>query len=300
MATLKSVVKSRDTRNFIMRVLRFIPTPIYISLYYWAATGKWPDLKHPTYFNEKLQWMKIHEDYTKYRDYADKIKVRDIIEEKIGDGYMFPMLGKWKSFDEIDFDSLPEEFVLKCNHDSGSVKVIRNKSALTDKDIESLRKFYNSRLKQDFYGYGREPCYKGIDRYVFAEEFMKDPSGDEGGIKDYKFFCFNGKPEIMFIATDRATDVKFDFFDMDFNHLDITNIHPQSGKVIEKPEKFDEMKALAEKLSEGIKFVRIDLFELGGKIYFSEFTFFHGGGFNRFYPVEWETKLGNLIDIDTK
>lgn len=126
---------------------------------------------------------------------------------------------------------------------------------------------------------------------------MKDPSGDEGGIKDYKFFCFNGKPEIMFIATDRATDVKFDFFDMDFNHLDITNIHPQSGKVIEKPEKFDEMKALAEKLSEGIKFVRIDLFELGGKIYFSEFTFFHGGGFNRFYPVEWETKLGNLIDI---
>ena len=270
MATLKSVVKSRDTRNFIMRVLRFIPTPIYISLYYWAATGKWPDLKHPTYFNEKLQWMKIHEDYTKYRDYADKIKVRDIIEEKIGDGYIFPMLGKWKSFDEIDFDSLPEEFVLKCNHDSGSVKVIRNKSALTD---------------------------KGIDRYVFAEEFMKDPSGDEGGIKDYKFFCFNGKPEIMFIATDRATDVKFDFFDMDFNHLDITNIHPQSGKVIEKPEKFDEMKALAEKLSEGIKFVRIDLFELGGKIYFSEFTFFHGGGFNRFYPVEWETKLGNLIDI---
>ena len=106
-----------------MSVLRFIPTPIYISLYYWAATGKWPDLKHPTYFNEKLQWMKIHEDYTKYRDYADKIKVRDIIEEKIGDGYMFPMLGKWKSFDEIDFDSLPEEFVLKCNHDSGSVKV---------------------------------------------------------------------------------------------------------------------------------------------------------------------------------
>lgn len=166
MATLKSVVKSRDTRNFIMRVLRFIPTPIYISLYYWAATGKWPDLKHPTYFNEKLQWMKMHEDYTKYRDYADKIKVRDIIEEKIGDGYMFPMLGKWKSFDEIDFDSLPEEFVLKCNHDSGSVKVIRNKSALTDKDIESLRKFYKSRLKQDFYGYGREPCYKGIDRYV--------------------------------------------------------------------------------------------------------------------------------------
>ena len=232
-----------------MSVLRFIPTPIYISLYYWAATGKWPDLKHPTYFNEKLQWMKIHEDYTKYRDYADKIKVRNIIEEKIGDGYMFPMLGKWKSFDEIDFDSLPEEFVLKCNHDSGSVKVIRNKSALTDKDIESLRKFYNSRLKQDFYGYGREPCYKGIDRYVFAEKFMKDPSGDEGGIKDYKFFCFNGKPEIM---------------------------------------------------SEGIKFVRIDLFELGGKIYFSEFTFFHGGGFNRFYPVEWETKLGNLIDINTK
>ena len=107
---------------------------------------------------------------------------------------MFPMLGKWKSFDEIDFDSLPEEFVLKCNHDSGSVNVIRNKSARTDKDIESLRKFYNSRVKQDCYGHGREPCYKGIDRYVFAEKFMKDPSGDEGYRPD---FCRSGRPCIQ-------------------------------------------------------------------------------------------------------
>lgn len=300
MGTMKSIVKSRGARHFITRSLRFVPTPLYISLYYWAATGEKLNLKHPTYFNEKQQWLKLNEDYSKYRDYTDKIKVRDIIKEKLGDGYMFPIIDKWKSFDDIDFDKLPEAFVLKCNHDSGSVNVIRNKSELTKEDLESLRKFYNSRLKQDFYDYGREPCYKNIDRYIFAEEFMKDPSGNEGGIKDYKFFCFNGKPEIMFIATDRATDVKFDFYDMDFNHLDITNIHPQSGKIIEKPEKFDEMKEIAKKLSAGMKFVRIDLFEIGGKIYFSEFTFFHGGGFNRFYPVEWETKLGNLIDIDTK
>ncbi len=300
MKTIKSLIKSRETRNFIMHSLRFVPTPIYISLYYWATTGKRLDLKNPTYFNEKLQWLKINEDYSKYSDYADKIKVRKIINEKLGEGYMFPMIDKWKSFDDIDFDALPEEFVLKCNHDSGSVKLIRHKSELTKRDIDSLRKFYKSRLKLDFYEVGREPSYKNIDRYIFAEEFIKDPSDNEGGIKDYKFFCFNGKPEIMFIATDRVKDVKFDFFDMDFNHLDITNIHPQSGNVIEKPEKFEEMKEMAKKLSAGIKFVRIDLFEVGGKIYFGEYTFFHGGGFNRFYPVEWETRLGNLIDIDTK
>lgn len=294
---LKDLLKARKLRSFLMSKLSFVPDRLYISLFYWCATGRWPDLKNPKDFNEKLQWLKLNEDYSQYRDYADKIKVREIVKQKIGEGYTFPMLGQWKSFEEIDFATLPEEFVLKCNHDSGSVKLIRNKSALTAKDMEDLRKFYTRRLKYDFSIAGREPCYKGIERYIFAEKMMKDPSGNLGGIKDYKFYCFNGIPQIVLIATDRAIDVKFDFFDMDFNHLDITKEHPQSDKKIEKPEKFEEMKVLAGKLSQGMKFVRIDLFELSGKIYFGEFTFFAGGGFSRFYPNEWERKLGDWIEL---
>lgn len=288
---------NRQTREFFMRSLRFMSDATYISLFYWMVTGKKLDLKKPQGFNEKLQWLKLHEDYSKYRDYADKIKVRDVIKEKVGDGYMFPILGQWKSFDEIDFNSLPEEFVLKCNHDSGSVKIIRNKSNLTKKEMKSLRAFFNVRMKRDFFIMGREPCYKGIDRYIFAEQFMHDDIATSRGIRDYKFFCFNGKPHIMFIATDRITDTRFDFYDMDFNHLDITNIHPQSGKIIEKPANFEKMKELAAQLSAGIKFVRIDFYEIDDKIYFGEFTFFHGGGFNQFIPDYWERKLGDLIDI---
>ena len=127
---------------------------------------------------------------------------------------------------------------------------------------------------------------------------MIDESNPEKSIEDYKFFCFNGEPKIMFVATDRSTDCRFDFFDMDFNHLDIVNIHPQSDKEIKKPEKFEEMKEIAKKLSKGMKQVRIDLYELNGKIYFGEYTFFHGGGFSLFNPPKWEEQLGDWIEIN--
>ena len=145
------------------------------------------------------------------------------------------------------------------------------------------------------YNLGREYPYRDVKPMIMAEKYMT-PEGEED-INDFKFFCFNGKPEIMFVATERSSDCKFDFFDMDFNHLNIENIHPMSGKDIQKPETFDEMKEIAAKLSQGMKFVRIDLYSIQGKIYFGEFTFFHGGGFWPFFPEEWEYKLGNLIEI---
>lgn len=144
-------------------------------------------------------------------------------------------------------------------------------------------------MNRDYYCMGREYTCQGIDRYIIAQKYMADENGE---INDYKFLCFNGEPKLMFVATDRSTDVKFDFFDMDFNHLDIVNIHPNSDKEIKKPEHFDEMKQIAEKLSKGKKFVRIDLYEINGKIYYGEYTFSHGGGFCLFYPLEWEKSLG--------
>lgn len=295
--TIKQILKSRKIRDFLMENLGFIPDALYIRLFYFVANGKWPNLKNPVGYNEKLQWLKLHGDYSKYTDYVDKLKVRDIVKQKLGDGYSFKLLGQWKSFDEIDFDTLPPEFVLKCNHDSGSTRLIHNKAELTDEKLAELKRFYDERLRSDSFVAGREPSCKGIERWLIAEEMMKDTTGESRGIRDYKFFCFNGKPEIMFVSTDRETDVKFDFFDMDFNHLDITNIHPQAGKPIEKPVLFDEMKEIAETLSAGIPHVRIDLYELNGRIYFGEYTFFHGGGFSLFNPDEWERRLGDLIKI---
>lgn len=288
---------SRDFRSKLMYALSFLPDKMYLQLFYFATTRKFIDFKNPKGFNEKLQWLKVNDRRPEYSQLVDKLAVRDHISKILGEEYLFPLLGKWESFDDIDFDALPEQFVMKCNHDSGSTKVIKNKSSLTAEEINEMKEFYSKRLKQDFYYAGREYPYKGIKPYIIAEQLMIDETAPEKSIEDYKFFCFNGEPKVMFIATDRATDCKFDFFDMNFNHLDLVNIHPNADKPIPKPEKFDEMKELAAKLSQGMRHVRIDLYELNGKIYFGEYTFFHGGGFQLCHPEKWERQLGDWIDI---
>ena len=294
--TIKQILKSRKIRGFLMSNLGFIPDKTYVSLFYFAATGKFPNLKNPVGYNEKLQWLKLHGDYDKYIDYVDKIKARDIVREKIGEGYSFDLLGQWKSFDEIDFSQLPNEFVLKCNHDSGSTKLIYDKSTITGKKLKELKRFYDGRLSEDAYIAGREPTCKGIERRIIAEKLMKDDTGESIGIKDYKFYCFNGKPEILLIVSDREADVKFDFFDMDFNHLSITRGHPNNFN-LHKPSNFEELKAITRKLCSEMQHVRVDLYDINGKIYFGEFTFFPGGGFSLFEPDEWERKLGDMIEI---
>lgn len=288
---------SRDFRSKMMYALSFLPDKMYLQLFYFATTRKFINFKNPKGFCEKIQWLKVNDRRPEYSQLVDKLAVRDHIAEVLGEEYLFPLLGKWESFQDIDFDSLPEQFVIKCNHDSGSTKVIKNKSLLTDEEINEMKEFYSARLKQDFYYAGREYPYKGIKPYIIAEQLMIDETAPEKSIEDYKFFCFNGEPKVMFIATDRATDCKFDFFDMNFNHLDLVNIHPNTDKPIPKPEKFDEMKELAAKLSQGMRHVRIDLYELNGKIYFGEYTFFHGGGFQLCHPEKWERQLGDWIDI---
>ena len=292
--TIKKLLPRNMARQ-MMEHLSFLPDSAYLKLFYYAATGKTLNLKKPQLFSEKQQWLKLHEIHPEYKNLVDKLTVNDIIDEKLGGGYCFPILGYWKKIDDIDFSKLPKRFVLKCNHDSGSTKVIEDKDALTKKDIDELKKFYDPRVKKDFFYAGREYPYKGIDGYIVAQKYMAD---DNGEMNDYKFFCFNGEPKLMFVATDRSTDVKFDFFDMDFNRLDIVNIHPNSDKEIKKPETFDEMKRIAKTLSLGMRFVRIDLYEINGKVYFGEYTFFHGGGFCLFYPLEWERKLGDWMNLD--
>ena len=288
----KKIFKDREKRLRLIYKLSFLPDVPYLKLVYRIKTGRKLDLKNPKGFNEKQNWLKLHDIHPEYTQLVDKYAVRSYISERLGEQYLFPLLGKWDSFDAIDFSALPDRFVLKCNHDSGSVRIIKDKDKI---DRSELKTFFDDRLRMNSYYFGREYPYKDVKPCIIAEKYME--ATDDQGINDYKFFCFNGKPEIMFVATDRATDVKFDFFDMDFTHLDIYNIHPNAGCVIEKPKAFEEMKEIAGELSKGMKFVRIDLYEIDGQVYFGEFTFFHGGGFYLFSPEEWERKLGDCIDL---
>ena len=288
----KKIFKDREKRLKLVRLLSFIPDEPYIKLVFRLKSGKKLNLKNPQTFNEKLNWLKLHNKREEYTDLVDKLKVRKYITEKLSADYLFPLLGEWDSFDEIDFDSLPDSFVLKCSHDSGSVKIIKDKDKA---DKKELSRFFKGRLSMNPFCLGREYPYKNVKPKIIAEKLME--SSDGKGIRDYKFFCFDGEPKMMFVASDRDTDVKFDFFDMNFNHLDIYNIHPNAETVPEKPKNFEKMKGLCPVLTKGMPFVRLDLYEIDSKIYFGEFTFFHGGGFYEFFPDEWNKKLGDLIEI---
>lgn len=288
---------SRGARSKIMYGLSFLPDKLYLRIFYFFTTGKVINFRNPKGFNEKLQWLKVNDRHPEYSKLVDKLAVREHIKKELGEEYLFPLLGSWEHFDDIDFSKLPNQFVLKCNHDSGSTRIIKDKSKLTKEDIAALKAVLEFHMNFDFSYAGREYPYRGIKPCIVAEALMTDEKDPAKSIEDYKFFCFDGVPKMMFVATDRSEDCKFDFFDMDFNHLDIVNIHPNATKPIEKPEKFEEMKEIAAKLSKGIKHVRIDLYEINGKIYFGEYTFFHGGGFQLFNPPEWERRLGDWIKL---
>lgn len=283
-------------RKTLMNSLFFLPDKLYLQLFYFAAVGKFINFKSPEGYNEKLQWLKINRKNPEYSKLVDKLAVRDHIKNTLGEEYLFPLLGVFNSFDEINFAELPNQFVLKCNHDSGSTKVIKDKSALTEKDFKELRTHFSNRLKHDYFYAGREYPYKGIKSCIMIEKLMVDTGKSD--ITDYKFFCFDGVPKVLLVATDRQTDCRFDYFDMDFNHLDIIDHFPQSEKPIPKPLCFDKMKELAAQLSQGIKTVRMDFYEINGQIYFGEYTFFSGGGFDLYIQPEWEKQMGDWIKLD--
>lgn len=273
----------------------FITAKRYLKMQYKAYMGKKLNLKNPQTFNEKLQWLKLYNRKPEYIDMVDKLAVRKIISEKIGEEYLIPLLGAWDRFEDIDFDSLPNQFVLKCNHDSGSVIICKDKSTF---DFVKAEKKLKKALKRNMYWHGREWPYKDVKPKIIAEKYMIDESGYE--LKDYKFFCFGGKVKALFIAKDRTKEneeTKFDFFDENFIHLPFTNGHPNAEPPYFKPDGFEEMKALAEKLSEGIPHLRVDFYNINGQIYFGELTFFHWSGLIPFEPEEWDEKFGSWIDL---
>lgn len=269
----------------------------YLKLKYRYTMHKKLDLKDPKTYTEKLQWIKLYDHNPEYSRMVDKASAKDFAAEIIGSDHVIPTLGLYDSADEIDFDDLPEQFVLKCTHDSGSVLICRDKSKL---DPAQARAHLDKYLNTDSFVGGREWPYKNVKPRIIAEKYLEDL--DDGELKDYKFFCFSGKPKVLYIAQGRGNDqpTVADFFDMDFNHLDFTIDHDMAPVPPKKPKGFETMKAFAEKLSAGIPHVRVDFYEENGTIYFGEMTFFHCSGFAGFHPESWDRKFGDWLVLPKK
>lgn len=274
-----------------------IPDKEFLETRFFEVHRRVINWDNPITYNEKLQWLMLYDRNPQYSKMVDKYEVKRYVAENIGEKYIIPTLGVWKRFDEIDFDTLPNQFVLKCTHDCGSIVICKDKKKF---DIEAARDKLEKALLCNFYNLTREWVYKDVEPRIIAEAYMEDAEAKE--LRDYKFFMFNGEAKALFVAqdrTDETEETKFDFFDMDFNHLNFINGHPNAKKVPEKPKMFDEMQTLAEKLSESIPHVRVDFYEVNGAVYFGELTFYHWGGLVPFEPEIWDEIFGSWIQLPT-
>lgn len=273
------------------------PDETYLKIMHRLELKRRLDLKNPVTYNDKLQWLKLYYHRPDFTMMADKVAVKQYVADLIGSEYVVPLIGVWDNVDEIEWEKLPRQFVLKTNHDGGNFGVVicRDKAQF---NRQKAKQRLNASLHRNTYLLGREWPYKNIPRKVFAEQYIEDASGKE--MVDYKFLCFDGKVKLLFISSERQHGVKMDYYDEDFNHLDLTQSHSTASIPPEKPQHFELMKELAEILSKGIPHVRVDFFEVNGKVYFSEYTFFSYGGWAAFHPDEYDYKLGEYITLPPK
>lgn len=283
------------TKQMLAKSLAFIPDKLYLTVMYRIRMGKTINWKSPRTFNEKIQWLKVYDRKSEYTQMADKYNAKEYVADIIGENHIIPTLGVWDKFDQIDFSTLPNQFVLKCTHDSGGLVVCRDKSQL---DIEKSKKILNASLKTNYYYYGREWPYKNIKPRIIAEKYMEQIDGT--GLVDYKFYCFNGKPQYLYVSKnmDDHQIATVTFLDMNWNKLPVERTDYKSAKEIPTcPSCFDEMRIIAERLSKGHKFLRVDLYQINGEVYFSELTFHPASGFMGVIPPEYDKTMGQFLKI---
>lgn len=288
-------IESSDDENIKQRYYSFYNDAAYLEKRFEYKTGYRLNLNNPKTFNEKLQWLKLYNHNPLYTTLVDKYAVKQYVTNVIGVQYVIPTLGIWNRYEDINFDILPEKFVLKCTHDSGSVIIVDNKNKI---DYKYIKEKLNRALSINYYWMGREWPYRNVPRKIIAEKYMAESSQ----MIDYKFLCFNGNPRIVFTCTERFSSdgLKVTFFDLDWNRLDFERHYPSSKKKIERPYNLELMISLSEKLSKGIPFVRVDFYEIDGRVYFGEMTFFPGGGMEEFTPQIWDRELGDWIVLPKK
>lgn len=267
---------------------------LYVRLMFYSRTGHILNLNNPKTFNEKLQWIKINDHNPLYTTIVDKVAVKEYVSKIIGSEYIVPTLGVWNDFDSIDFNHLPKQFVLKCNHDSGGLVICKD---VTNFDVEKARNKINKSLQRNYYWTGREWPYKNVKPCVMAEQFLTDESEVE--LKDYKFFCFNGDPKFFKVDFDRFIEHHANYYDLEMILLEFGEVicPPIKNREIEKPKNFEKMVELAKKLSKGFPFLRVDFYNVDGKIYFGELTLFPASGAGPFIPYSADMELGKYLEL---
>ena len=267
----------------------------FLKVMFRLHMGKKLDLENPQTFSEKIQWLKLYDRNPEYTKMVDKYAVKDYVASVIGNEYIIPTIGVWNKAEDIDWDKLPNQFVLKCNHDSGGLVICRDKNAL---DKEAAIKKLNKCLKRDYYKVWREWPYKNVPHRIIAEIYI-EPESDINDLPDYKFFCFNGEPKYCQVITGRNKTMSIDFFDHDWNHQPFhePKTYPFAEKEPKKPSQYNLMLDLARKLAKGKAFSRIDFYQVREQVLFGEITFYPTTGIGGFDPEKYDLVFGKMIQL---
>ena len=284
---------SREQKNKFVSIFRFLPDELYLKLMYRVRMGKKLNLKNPQTFNEKIQWLKLHDRRPQYVTMVDKYEAKRYVANIIGEEYIIPTLGIWEKFEDIDFEALPNQFVLKCTHDSGGLVICRSRDSL-NYEVTKI----NYSLGTNFFWVGREWPYKDVKPRIIAEKYMEDNESRE--LRDYKIFCFNGEPKFLYLSegleNHRTAHISFVTLDWQFAKYTRSDYAPFE-KLPPKPRNLEKMIELARTLSKGIRFLRVDFYEIKGQIYFGELTFHPNAGFNPFEKEEYDQELGGFLKL---
>lgn len=267
----------------------------FIQLMYPLVMEKNIDLEHPQTFNEKIQWLKLNDHRPEYTVLVDKYRVRDYIAKNFGNQYLIPLLGVWEDPDEIDFDTLPEQFVLKCNHNSGlGMCICKNRA---DLNTEQVRRNLKKGLKENYYLRGREWPYKNVPRKILCEKYMTAQDGAE--IIDYKVHNFNGTPQFILVCSQRFSEKGLceDFYTIQWDKMDVKRPETPNSGEIKKPRNLDKMLEISRQISSGYPFIRTDFYEIDGKLYFGEITLYPASGWAKFDPEEYDMIFGNMLKL---
>lgn len=279
---------------FLKKTAFLYPDRLFLKMMFPLKMGKKLDLNNPLTFNEKLQWLKLYNRKPEYTKMVDKYEAKKYIASIIGEEHIIPTIGIYNSVDEIPWEKLPNQFVLKCTHDSGGIVICKDKERL---DIEKAKAKLSRGLAKSYFYLYREWPYKNVKPRIICEKYIVDESGIE--LKDYKFFCFNGIPKLFKVDFNRSSDHRANYYDLEWILLDFGEVMcpPDSSRIIPKPKNFDLMVSIAKKLSRDEPFVRVDLYNNNGNIYFGELTFFPATGMGRFTSDEWDKTMGIWMEL---
>ena len=294
MKNIKEYIKKTIIILMNLGIFNWLTDINFLKLKYRLVINKKLNIENYQTFNEKLQWLKLYNRNPEYTKMVDKYEAKKYVADIIGQEYIIPTLGVWDKFEDIDFDILPNQFVLKPTHTSGDIFICKDKEKINHK---KLKKMVNKWLKRNYYFIHREWSYKYIKPRIIAEKYME--TNEQKELIDYKFFCFNGNPKVILVCSERFSSDNMceTWFDENWNFLDIIESNHRVNKKIKKPINFSQMMEFSKKLSRDIPFIRVDFYEINGKIYFGELTFFPAAGFEKFEPEEWDKKLGDMLEL---